>query len=184
MTEPSDRERAELPECSRQYMEDLEMRETSLLAQLTEVERSRQVYSGDAARADAKLGVIEDDLAELRYEIDQTLGKALCYPAYPISTDVCTGEHTVVTLAHEAADRLRGLKRENDRLLRDYSLFEEVSPPDVPRAKFVKWCFDAWEEKCEREQRQRNKKLPHRIMAIDSPPGTKVRFAYPDSGGT
>lgn len=26
-----------------------------------------------------------------------------------------------------------------------YHLFEECSPPDVPRQEFVKWCFDAWE---------------------------------------
>lgn len=38
-----------------------------------------------------------------------------------------------------------------NRFERDYDLFEECSPPDVPRAKFVKWCFDAWEEKHDME---------------------------------
>jgi len=32
---------------------------------------------------------------------------------------------------------------------RAYSLFEERSPPDVPRATFVRWCFEAWEKQAE-----------------------------------
>ncbi len=40
------------------------------------------------------------------------------------------------------------LKEENARLLRDYGLFEELAPPDVPRSTFVRWCFDAWEREC------------------------------------
>lgn len=35
---------------------------------------------------------------------------------------------------------------------RVYSLFEEMSPPDVPRPEFVKWCFEAWEKQCEQKQ--------------------------------
>lgn len=46
------------------------------------------------------------------------------------------------------------LDEENKRLKRDYELFEELSPPDVPRREFVKWCYDAWERECE----QRNEK--------------------------
>jgi hypothetical protein len=33
-----------------------------------------------------------------------------------------------------------------------YLPFEESRPRDVPRGQFVKWCFDAWEEKCELDQ--------------------------------
>lgn len=33
---------------------------------------------------------------------------------------------------------------EIERLHRDYSLLEELSPPDVSRAEFVQWCYDAW----------------------------------------
>ena len=36
---------------------------------------------------------------------------------------------------------------EYERMKRDYSLFEECSPPDRPRHEFVEACFDAWEEK-------------------------------------
>ena len=42
--------------------------------------------------------------------------------------------------------RIRDLEAEVERLRRDYALFEELSPPDVPRATFVAWCFRAWEE--------------------------------------
>ncbi len=38
------------------------------------------------------------------------------------------------------------LRAENERLQRDYALFEEMAPPDVPRSEFVKQCFDAFEE--------------------------------------
>lgn len=41
--------------------------------------------------------------------------------------------------AHEAD------KAELRRFERDYEEFEEVSPPDVPRRQFVRWCFEAWE---------------------------------------
>lgn len=50
--------------------------------------------------------------------------------------------------------KLGGLEKEVERLQRDYAEFEELSPPDVPRKEFVAWCFRAWEEKCEREQRE------------------------------
>ena len=43
-------------------------------------------------------------------------------------------------------------------LEKNYKLFEEIAPPDVPIKDFVKWCFDAWEEKCEREQLFKSKK--------------------------
>ena len=35
---------------------------------------------------------------------------------------------------------------EIERLRRDYVLFEEMAPPDVPRSVFVKQCFNAWEK--------------------------------------
>lgn len=43
----------------------------------------------------------------------------------------------------------RALKEELDRLKRDYQLFEEISPPDVPRTEFVDWCYDAWDKQQE-----------------------------------
>jgi len=48
------------------------------------------------------------------------------------------------------------VQAEVERLQRDYGEFEELSPPDstVPRKEFVSWCFRAWEQKCEREQRE------------------------------
>jgi len=42
----------------------------------------------------------------------------------------------------EAAQKLQ---KEIARFRDDYSIFEELSPPDVSRKTFVKWCFDAWE---------------------------------------
>jgi hypothetical protein len=36
------------------------------------------------------------------------------------------------------------LAAENARLKRDYALFEEMSPPDMPREEFVRWCYQAW----------------------------------------
>ena len=42
-------------------------------------------------------------------------------------------------------------QRELMALLRDYALFEECSPPGVPRTEFVRQCFDAW--KRERQAR-------------------------------
>lgn len=52
------------------------------------------------------------------YEIEQTLGRALGYPpAYPDVSDiddgtVVVGPHTPLTLAQEAADRIRKLTKE------------------------------------------------------------------------
>lgn len=56
------------------------------------------------------------------YEIEQILGKALGYPRYcddqenfPDATEadgVCTGDHTAVTLAMEAAARIEELKEQ------------------------------------------------------------------------
>lgn len=40
------------------------------------------------------------------------------------------------------------------RMERDYSAFEELSPPDVSRRTFVDWCIKAWEEKCQRGQEE------------------------------
>jgi len=50
--------------------------------------------------------------AEESREIDQILGRALGYPPNPYGAPgVCTGEHTPVTLAQEAAERLAGLRQ-------------------------------------------------------------------------
>lgn len=43
---------------------------------------------------------------------------------------------------------------------RDYGEFEELSPPDVPRRTFVRWCIDAWYERCEREQAEKKSSGP------------------------
>jgi len=52
---------------------------------------------------------------------------------------------------HRLAAKAEVLESELERLRHDYALFEEMAPPDVPRQEFVRWCYDAWEEKCERE---------------------------------
>lgn len=44
-------------------------------------------------------------------------------------------------------DAISALVAEIVRFREDYSLFEDLVPPDVPKKEFVKWCFDAWEEK-------------------------------------
>lgn len=63
-----------------------------------------------------------DALMKEQAEIDQILGKALGYPRYCDSPEifhgateadgVCTGEHTAVTLAMEAASRIKELSGE------------------------------------------------------------------------
>ena len=48
------------------------------------------------------------------HEVEQVLGKALRYPLYPIdwdTEDVCVGANTVVSLAVEAAGKIRKLER-------------------------------------------------------------------------
>ncbi len=44
---------------------------------------------------------------------------------------------------------LREAAAELKRFRRDYELFEEISPPDVSRSRFVGWCFEAWEKAAE-----------------------------------
>ena len=44
------------------------------------------------------------------------------------------------------------LKAEVNRLKRDYAVFEELSPPDMPREIFAKWCFDAYDKDVEQGQ--------------------------------
>lgn len=48
----------------------------SLEAQLAECERSRLVYANDAATYSAKLGVLEDDLDELRSQLVRLVSAA------------------------------------------------------------------------------------------------------------
>ncbi len=40
-------------------------------------------------------------------------------------------------------------RAELKRFRRQYELFEEISPPDVDRKEFVRWCFEAWEKAAE-----------------------------------
>lgn len=49
-------------------------------------------------------------------------------------------EDKVTSLSEE----LNRASKELDRFKRDYALFEECSPPDMPRGEFVKWCYQAW----------------------------------------
>ena len=47
----------------------------------------------------------------------------------------------------------RVLKAQLERMNRDYAIFEELAPPDMPRKAFAEICFQAWEDKykpCER----------------------------------
>ena len=43
------------------------------------------------------------------------------------------------------------------RFRRDYALFEELSPPDMPRSEFAKACFEAWEKAQEEGQEEDGK---------------------------
>ena len=51
------------------------------------------------------MNTIEKSYTTEENEVDQILGKALGYPPYPNKDSdwVCTGDHTIVTLAMEAA---------------------------------------------------------------------------------
>jgi len=48
-----------------------------------------------------------------------------------------------VQLLEELTSRLL---KDIERFKRDYSIFEECSPPDWPRADFAKHCFMLWQE--------------------------------------
>ena len=43
------------------------------------------------------------------------------------------------------------LETEKDRLKRDYELLEELSPPDIPREKFVKILLNCWRKQNQKE---------------------------------
>ena len=74
----------------------------------------------------------------------------------PVSID-----DTIVTLFGKPLDYWReldmaaktrgldGVIEENWRLRRDYALLELLSPPDMPRADFVKLLFAAWEREAQ-----------------------------------
>lgn len=63
----------------------------------------------DAAEANVKR--LRLAWARESHELDQLLGVALGYPANPGGQEgVCTGEHTVVTLAMEAAEKIERLR--------------------------------------------------------------------------
>ena len=70
------------------------------------------------------------------------------------------------------------------RLHRSYSLLEEMSPPDVPRSKFVRWCVEAWERQCEADQAIEhliNEKWMLRLFR-DSLGEVRVIAIHPDRG--
>ena len=69
--------------------------------------------------------------------------------------------YKVVDKAEQAADRIEQLETENKyqaKSLEAYSLLEEMSPPDIPRPKFVQMIYDAWQE---------NYHLKHRIEELE-----------------
>jgi hypothetical protein len=78
-------------------------------------------------------------------EIDQVLGKALGYPRYADDPDnfpdvkndsVCTGEHTPVTIAHEAASKIESQRREIERLR---GIREDDLDPPVHERTPISW---------------------------------------------
>jgi hypothetical protein len=80
-----------------------------------ELDRDADVVLANAAQRLQEQQERMDAMELERYEIDQTLGKALGYPEYTEDFDapdgdVCTGEHVPVTLAHEAAERIDALE--------------------------------------------------------------------------
>lgn len=86
----------------------------------------------EIGRLSAELTQLRAAFAQYDYEVEQILGRALGYPKFvddqknfPGATDadgVCVGEHIVVTLAEEAAERIGKLQDEisqlNERLRR------------------------------------------------------------------
>ena len=75
----------------------------------------------------------------LKEKIDEAIA---CYKTVEIFR-IAVDAHARRLVPEFASEELKRMKR-------DYELFEELSPPDVPRRDFVKWCFDAWERECER----------------------------------
>ena len=57
------------------------------------------------------------------------------------------GNFNFEAMAQIVRDIYAPIVDERDQLLKHYAIFEEVSPPDVPRSTFVKWCFEAWSNK-------------------------------------
>lgn len=94
---------------------------------------SRHVCQGQCERPD-ELTALRQQLAEARAEVDrlrqacvkqqhdiqQVLGKALGYPAFPqefnAGNQVCVGDHIAETLADEAANKLAAQSAEVERL--------------------------------------------------------------------
>lgn len=62
-----------------------------------------------------------------------------------------SGTHLAMVLGRLGAltQVVRRQYGELTRLHRDYELFEEMSPPDIPHQEFVKWCLYAWEQQCQ-----------------------------------
>ena len=73
---------------------------------------------------------LRQEVLKNEHEITQTLGRALGYPLFaddqknfPGATEekdgVCVGEHVAVTLAEEAAERIKELEMKIEELLMD-----------------------------------------------------------------
>lgn len=52
-----------------------------------------------------------------------------------------------------AIKELQAERLEVSRLKKDYALFEELSPPDMPKEVFARWCFEAFDDRYELEMK-------------------------------
>lgn len=83
-----------------------------------------------------RLKGVRDKMMEEFHHIEQILGKALGYPwlkddqkTFPLATKkdgVCVGDHVAVTLAMEAADKIKQLKERNEKLSKRHPTKEEA----------------------------------------------------------
>jgi len=84
---------------------------------LTSASGKRDAASARIAELEAFIAELEAAAATETMEVDQALGRALHYPPNPDGQPgVCTGEHTSVTLAVEAANRIAKLEAIVERL--------------------------------------------------------------------
>ena len=83
-----------------------------------------------------RLRHIAKGLWKEQFEIEQILGKALGYPwfkddkkNFPEATEehgVCVGDHVAISLAMEAADKIKQLKERNEKLSKRHPTTEEA----------------------------------------------------------
>lgn len=69
-----------------------------------------------------------------------------------LSAALCGAE---LDYAVNAIQRYETLAAENARLKLDYQVLEEVSPPDWPRADFVKHLYDLWSNLVEQDGKEK-----------------------------